>query len=236
MRQPQQNKRMRGRGRKPANSGNRVHESNGPDVKIRGNASHIAEKYVTLARDAQVAGDRIVAENYLQHAEHYFRIVAATQNQQSQTSQPNVSQSENDTESAAKDDGGGNAQRSRQDSGSSPRGQGNGAEGQQKEEDGDRQAKTRGRRRRKPESAEVPEKTDSDEKSVKSTDRSDTTGSDNKSDPDVDSGDGNARGIVNTEATGGVKAKKRKEKVPCTAEEKAEAKSIPGSDESVEMA
>lgn len=75
----QQNKRMRGRGRKGPNPLSRSYESNGPDVKIRGNAQHIAEKYTTLARDASAAGDRVVAENYLQHAEHYGRIVAAAQ-------------------------------------------------------------------------------------------------------------------------------------------------------------
>jgi hypothetical protein len=66
-----QNKRMRGRNnRKSHNPLTRVYESNGPDVKIRGTASHIAEKYVTLARDAQSSGDPVAAENYLQHAEH----------------------------------------------------------------------------------------------------------------------------------------------------------------------
>jgi hypothetical protein len=69
--------RMRGRGRKPSNNTNRNYESNGPDVKIRGNAAHIAEKYTTLARDALSSGDRVIAENYLQHAEHYNRIVLA---------------------------------------------------------------------------------------------------------------------------------------------------------------
>ncbi|MCB1423047.1 MAG: DUF4167 domain-containing protein [Nitratireductor sp.] len=83
MRQQQNNKnRMRGRGRnKPSNSLNRNYESNGPDVKIRGNAAHIAEKYSTLARDAQSSGDSVIAENYLQHAEHYNRIVLAAQAQ-----------------------------------------------------------------------------------------------------------------------------------------------------------
>ena len=83
MRQQQSNKnRMRGRGRnKPSNSLNRNYESNGPDVKIRGNAAHIAEKYTTLARDAQSSGDSVIAENYLQHAEHYNRIVLAAQAQ-----------------------------------------------------------------------------------------------------------------------------------------------------------
>jgi hypothetical protein len=59
----------------------RVYESNGPDVKIRGTASHIAEKYIQLARDAQGSGDPVAAENYYQHAEHYFRLIAAAQEQ-----------------------------------------------------------------------------------------------------------------------------------------------------------
>ena len=59
----------------------RVYESNGPDVKIRGTPSHIAEKYVQLARDAQASGDPVSAENYYQHAEHYFRLIAAAQEQ-----------------------------------------------------------------------------------------------------------------------------------------------------------
>ena len=58
-----------------------MYESNGPDVKIRGTASHIAEKYLQLARDAQSSGDPIAAENYYQHAEHYFRLIAAAQEQ-----------------------------------------------------------------------------------------------------------------------------------------------------------
>jgi hypothetical protein len=76
-------KRMRGRGghRKSQNPLTRVYESNGPDVKIRGTASHIAEKYIQLARDAQSSGDPVAAENYYQHAEHYFRLIAAAQEQ-----------------------------------------------------------------------------------------------------------------------------------------------------------
>lgn len=77
--------RQRGRnnngGRKHVNPLSRNFESNGPDVKVRGNASHVAEKYLQLARDAQSSGDPVLAENYLQHAEHYFRIVAAAQPQ-----------------------------------------------------------------------------------------------------------------------------------------------------------
>ena len=87
MRQPQQKSRSRGRGRKPQNPLSRNFESNGPDVKIRGNANHIAEKYTTLARDALSNGDTVMAENYFQHAEHYNRIVAAAQSQQQQQQQ-----------------------------------------------------------------------------------------------------------------------------------------------------
>jgi hypothetical protein len=76
-----QNKRMRGRNRKSQNPMTRVFESNGPDVKIRGTPSHIAEKYLQLARDAQTSGDPVAAENYYQHAEHYFRLIAAAQEQ-----------------------------------------------------------------------------------------------------------------------------------------------------------
>lgn len=72
-------KRSRGRGRKSTNFNNRTLDSSGPDVKIRGSASHIYEKYQALARDANSAGDRIGAENLLQHAEHYFRVLKATQ-------------------------------------------------------------------------------------------------------------------------------------------------------------
>jgi Domain of unknown function (DUF4167) len=76
-----QNKRMRGRNRKGQNPLTRVYESNGPDVKIRGTPNHVADKYVQLARDAQASGDPVGAENYFQHAEHYFRLIAAAQEQ-----------------------------------------------------------------------------------------------------------------------------------------------------------
>lgn len=84
MRPNQQNRRMRGRGnnRKGPNPLTRSYESNGPDVKIRGSAQQVADKYAALARDAQGSGDRVIAENYLQHAEHYNRIIAAAQQQQ----------------------------------------------------------------------------------------------------------------------------------------------------------
>src|SRR5208337_2144512 len=80
--QGQQSRRGRNRGgRKPQNAMSRNYESSGPDVKIRGTAMHIAEKYASLARDAMASGDSVAAENYLQHAEHYNRIILAAQAQ-----------------------------------------------------------------------------------------------------------------------------------------------------------
>ena len=73
---------------------NRTFDSNGPEIKVRGSASHVYEKYLQMARDANTQGDRVMAENYLQHAEHYFRIMSAAQAQQQalqvqQQQQPN---------------------------------------------------------------------------------------------------------------------------------------------------
>jgi hypothetical protein len=83
-------KRQRGRnrgggGNKPQqHNANRAFDSNGPDgVKVRGNAQHVFEKYQQLARDAASSSDRVLAENYLQHAEHYFRLLRAMQPQRS---------------------------------------------------------------------------------------------------------------------------------------------------------
>jgi Domain of unknown function (DUF4167) len=97
-------KRSRGRGRRPqgghtghtgGHSGghhnhNRSFDSTGPDVKIRGTAASVYEKYLQLARDASSAGDRVTQENYLQHAEHYYRILMAQGGpvQQQQPQQP----------------------------------------------------------------------------------------------------------------------------------------------------
>ncbi len=78
-------KRQRSRNRKPSgnqNNPNRAYESNGPEgSKVRGNAQTIYEKYQQLARDANSSGDRVLAENYLQHAEHYFRLIRQMQPQ-----------------------------------------------------------------------------------------------------------------------------------------------------------
>jgi hypothetical protein len=94
MRNGQNKQRMRNRNnnnnnnRRGQNPMTRVYESNGPDIKISGTASHIAEKYLQLARDARSSGDPVAAENYYQHAEHYFRLIAAAQEQFRQNQQP----------------------------------------------------------------------------------------------------------------------------------------------------
>ena len=85
-------KRQRGRGRRPGGGGgggggqhhhgnnpNRAMESSGPEVKVRGPASVIYERYLQLSRDAASSGDRVLSENYAQHADHYFRLVRAMQ-------------------------------------------------------------------------------------------------------------------------------------------------------------
>ncbi|MEO8651625.1 MAG: DUF4167 domain-containing protein [Hyphomicrobiaceae bacterium] len=98
MRQGQQHRRGRSRGssggngsqssqgshnqRKGQNPLSRSFESNGPDVKVRGTAADVASKYMTLARDAQTSGDPVLAENYLQHAEHYNRMIITYREQQ----------------------------------------------------------------------------------------------------------------------------------------------------------
>ena len=99
-------KRMRGRGHRPGGGGgggggpirhhsggnvplnrNHVFDSNGPDLRIRGTAQQLFEKYLQLGRDATSSGDRVMAEGYFQHAEHYFRILNAM-NQAAQQNQP----------------------------------------------------------------------------------------------------------------------------------------------------
>ena len=98
---PGQNKRMRGRpsnNRRGPNPLTRSYESNGPDVKIRGNAHHVAEKYLQLARDAHTGGDPVAAENYLQHAEHYFRLIASAQAAQQVQAQGGAPRAPNEAE------------------------------------------------------------------------------------------------------------------------------------------
>jgi hypothetical protein len=106
MRNGQNKQRMRGRNnnRKGQNPMSRVYESNGPDVKIRGTPSHVAEKYVQLARDAQASGDPVAAENYYQHAEHYFRLIATAQ-EQFRVNSPQFYRPDNDTHDEPFEDG-----------------------------------------------------------------------------------------------------------------------------------
>ncbi len=79
-------------------------DSNGPHVKVRGNANQICEKYLSLARDATTAGDRIMAENYFQHAEHYYRVIngdgPGERNPQHQQRQPEVAEQPEPAEDA----------------------------------------------------------------------------------------------------------------------------------------
>ena len=95
-------KRSRGRGRRQQNPVNRSYDSNGPDVRVRGTASQVYDKYQALARDAMSAGDRVMAENYLQHAEHYYRIVLS--HQPPQTEQAPASDSEEAVAASAETD------------------------------------------------------------------------------------------------------------------------------------
>jgi hypothetical protein len=79
-RQRGRNNRGGGGGKPQQHNANRAFDSNGPDgVKVRGAAQSVYEKYQQLARDASSSGDRVLAENYLQHAEHYFRVLRAIQ-------------------------------------------------------------------------------------------------------------------------------------------------------------
>jgi hypothetical protein len=77
-----QNGKQRSRGRSINGGGkkhlpprNQTFDSNGPEIRIRGNAHQVLEKYLAMARDATSQGDRVSAENFYQHAEHYFRVI-----------------------------------------------------------------------------------------------------------------------------------------------------------------
>ena len=86
MKHGQNNRRQRSRnnGRRYPNQRGNSFESNGPDVKVRGTAQQVLDKYQSLARDAFSTGDRVLAEGYLQHAEHYHRIMHADKEAQQQ--------------------------------------------------------------------------------------------------------------------------------------------------------
>src|SRR6201988_4646298 len=93
--------------RRGPQSPNQFFQSNGPNVKIRGTARQVAEQYLQLARDAHTGNDPVAAENYLQHAEHYFRLIAAAQAAQlhAQSGRPPGESESDDAEDD--DDGGG---------------------------------------------------------------------------------------------------------------------------------
>ncbi|MCD6075925.1 MAG: hypothetical protein K0Q70_2808, partial [Rhodospirillales bacterium] len=80
MKQGSNSRRSRGRGNGKRPQKNHNFDSSGPEGRVRGNAQQVYEKYVGLARDAQLAGDRIATENYFQHAEHYLRVLMAQDN------------------------------------------------------------------------------------------------------------------------------------------------------------
>lgn len=84
---------------------NRVFDSSGPDGKVRGTPQQIIEKYNQLHRDAQLSGDRVNAENFAQHAEHYLRMLAEAQREvdakrEEQEAQNRERQAERDRERA----------------------------------------------------------------------------------------------------------------------------------------
>ncbi|MCD8494022.1 MAG: DUF4167 domain-containing protein [Alphaproteobacteria bacterium] len=88
-----------------------VFDSNGPDVRIRGTASQVAEKYEALAKDAAGAGDLILAESYLQHAEHYIRVMGVWAEERSSFSSSDQPVDNDDNDDADDDMGSENAGR-----------------------------------------------------------------------------------------------------------------------------
>ena len=77
-----------GRGKSMGNVINRVFDSSGPEGKVRGTPQQVIEKYDLLARDASLAGDRVAAENFQQHAEHYLRLLSRAQKEQDSRREP----------------------------------------------------------------------------------------------------------------------------------------------------
>jgi hypothetical protein len=156
-------KRQRGRGRKPGGGGghhnnyqnqhpNRAMESSGPEVKVRGPASHIYERYLQLSRDATSAGDRVLGENYAQHADHYFRLVRAMQPAMPPPQQRSFNEGEFEGDEPQSAEGGDEAQASNEEGGDQPEADFAPGENQQQQQfnrdrDGDPRRR-RGRRNR----------------------------------------------------------------------------------------
>ena len=99
---------------------NHVFDSNGPDLRIRGTSQQLFEKYLQLGRDATSGGDRVMAESYFQHAEHYFRILNAM-NQAAQQGQPNGQQQTGPRRPYGNEEGAQPSGRSRRDGGAGAR-------------------------------------------------------------------------------------------------------------------
>ena len=92
---PKQNRARNKNGRKSSGpSLNRVYESSGPEGKVRGTPQQIIEKYLSLARDKATSGDRVMSESFLQHAEHYVRILGAAQAASAPQQQPRKEEAE----------------------------------------------------------------------------------------------------------------------------------------------
>ncbi|MAZ19698.1 MULTISPECIES: DUF4167 domain-containing protein [Roseovarius] len=101
--------------RSMGNVTNRVFDSSGPEGKVRGTPQQIIDKYNQLARDAQLAGDRVATENFQQHAEHYLRLLGAAQKEQDarreeQERQNRERQAERDRDRGDQNQQGGDAQ------------------------------------------------------------------------------------------------------------------------------
>ncbi|MEM1151522.1 MAG: DUF4167 domain-containing protein [Pseudomonadota bacterium] len=141
-------KRQRGRNRRSGGGGNnpnRHFESNGPDVKIRGSAQQVLDKYLQYARDAQTSGDRVMSEAYFQHAEHYQRLLAAMQpkekprrdrDDREDASDENSEDVEARSDDAASDDGDSATQDDKSDSDSKPRSRSRGRKPRDSDRDG----------------------------------------------------------------------------------------------------
>ena len=104
MRQGSHSKRSRGRGGNRRSSGppgrNHTFDSNGPDIRIRGNAHQVHEKYMNLAREASTNGEVVLAESYFQHAEHYYRILSAFTDDNSSEANKNRNQNNGNNHSS----------------------------------------------------------------------------------------------------------------------------------------
>jgi len=96
---------------------NHVFDSNGPDLRIRGTAQQLFEKYLQLGRDATSGGDRVMAEGYFQHAEHYFRILNAMNQAAQQSQQQNGQQQQRRPYSGEDGQGGLNGEGEEEESG-----------------------------------------------------------------------------------------------------------------------